>query len=244
MSDVHLQETPLLDFNAPQIQALIDRKGWRKLPPAERIRAVHDFVKDEILFGYNRSDDLSATEVLADGYGQCNTKTTLLMAILRALDIPTRFHGFTIHKKVQAGIVPERLYRRAPSEILHSWAEVQYDGEWVPLEGFILDDAYLQQVKKLYPGKTGNFCGLGVATTRFEDPPIHFKGKPTFIQREAIAKDLGVYDHPDSFYDKHGPNFSGLRRLIFAGPVRRILNAHVVRIRGGDGAGVIAGRLL
>lgn len=243
MSDTHLQETRLLDFNNPAIQGLIAKRGWKALAPAGRIHVAYDFVKDEILFGYNRSDDLSASEVMADGYGQCNTKTTLLIALLRALEIPSRFHGFTIHKKVQAGIVPERLYRRAPTEILHSWVEVQHNGEWVPLEGFILDGPYLQQVKKLYPDRQGEFCGLGIATSQFENPPVRFEGRPTFIQRDAIVKDLGVYDDPDSFYDAHGPNFSGIRRLLFAGAIRRILNAHVARIRGGDGAAVVAGQL-
>jgi transglutaminase-like putative cysteine protease len=243
MSNAHLQETPLLDFKKPAIQAVITSRGWKTLAPAERIYVVHEFVKNEIIFGYNRSDDLSASEVMADGYGQCNTKATLMMALLRALDIPCRFHGFTIHKKVQSGIVSERLYHLSPTEILHSWVEVQHNDEWVPLEGFILDEAYLQQIKRLYSGRRGEFCGLGIATSQFENPPVRFEGRPTFIQSNAIVKDLGVYDDPDSFYDAHGPNFSGIRGLIFAGLIRRILNARVVRIRGGDGAAVITGRL-
>ncbi len=40
----------------------------------DRIGAAYDFVRNEILFGYNRTDAIPATEVLADGYGQCNTK--------------------------------------------------------------------------------------------------------------------------------------------------------------------------
>ena len=39
-------------------------------------------------------------KVLADGYGQCNTKGTLFMALLRACNIPCRVHGFTIDKKI------------------------------------------------------------------------------------------------------------------------------------------------
>lgn len=66
------------------------------LPERERIGAVYDFVRDRIAFDYNESDVLPASHVLSNGYGQCTTKTTLLMALLRACRIPCRFHGATI----------------------------------------------------------------------------------------------------------------------------------------------------
>jgi len=60
-------------------------------------------VRDDIRFGYNASDDLPASRVLADRIGQRNTKSTLLMALLRAVDVLCRFHGFTIDKALQKG---------------------------------------------------------------------------------------------------------------------------------------------
>lgn len=51
-------------------------------------RAKYNFVRDEILFGYNADDTILASRVLAEGYGQCNTKGTLFMALLRGADIP------------------------------------------------------------------------------------------------------------------------------------------------------------
>ena len=78
-----LQPTALLDFHHPALEALIRARGWRALPEFERIGAIYDFVRDEIPFGYNLTDDLPASQVLADGIGQCNTKGTLLMALLR-----------------------------------------------------------------------------------------------------------------------------------------------------------------
>ena len=66
--------TPLLDYMAPSIQHLITTRGWRDLPAFDQIGALHDFVRNEIRFGYNPSDQSKASKVLADGYGQCNTK--------------------------------------------------------------------------------------------------------------------------------------------------------------------------
>ncbi|MBT9492165.1 MAG: transglutaminase domain-containing protein [Paucibacter sp.] len=107
--------------------ALIQGRGWQQLTEHERIAAAYAFVRDEVAFGYNRDDDLKGSEVLADGYGQCNTKCTLMMALLRALGIPCRFHGFTIDKQLKRGAITGLAYRLAPRNITHSWVEVWTD---------------------------------------------------------------------------------------------------------------------
>lgn len=123
-----LTATRLLDFEHPALRALINERQWLALSEHDRIGAAYAFVRDEIAFGYNTSDDLPASVVLADGYGQCNTKSTLLMALLRALGIPCRLHGFTIDKVLQKGAVTGWAYLLAPRNILHSWVEVQHEG--------------------------------------------------------------------------------------------------------------------
>ncbi len=84
----------MLNFNDEMFQHLIRQKGWDNLNYEDRIKQIYDFVRNEIKFGYNRGDDIPASEVLQDGYGQCNTKSTLLMALLRAVGVPCRIHGF------------------------------------------------------------------------------------------------------------------------------------------------------
>ena len=87
---------------------------------------IYGFVKDEIRFGYNIDDAIPASQVLSDGYGQCNTKGVLFMALLRKADIPCRFHGFTIDKKLQKGAIRGLWYVLSPRSIVHSWVEVFY----------------------------------------------------------------------------------------------------------------------
>lgn len=101
MSEKWLGETAILDFSSGTIQHLIESRQWQSLETYEAIGTVYSFVKDDIAFGYNRTDDLQASLVLSDGYGQCNTKASLLMALLRALRIECRIHGFTIDKAWQ-----------------------------------------------------------------------------------------------------------------------------------------------
>ena len=75
--DQFLRETGLLDFSHAAIERIVRERGWRGLEPFERIRAIYNFVRDEILFGYNVDDHIPASKVLSDGYGQCNTKGIL-----------------------------------------------------------------------------------------------------------------------------------------------------------------------
>ena len=92
-SSNYLKQTRILDFNHPTIEQLVLNRRWDGLSDYHKIGAAYHFVKDEIMFGYNQSDNLTASQVLKDGYGQCNTKATLFMALLRRLGIQCRFHG-------------------------------------------------------------------------------------------------------------------------------------------------------
>ena len=194
-----LLPTRLLDFTHPAIEGLVAQRGWRQLAPFERIGAVYDFVRNEIAFGYNAGDELPASAVMADGIGQCNTKATLLMALMRAVGIACRFHGFTIDKALQRGAITGVAYQLAPASILHSWVEVLFEDRWVRLEGFILDKPYLSALQAEFADVEGSFCGFGVATTSLLSPMIDWRGQDTFIQKEGINQDFGVYDGVPSF---------------------------------------------
>lgn len=228
---MYTESTPLADFESPAIQRLIASRGWRDLTTYDRIGAAYRFVKDELAFGYNRDDAIPASEVLADGYGHCNTKGNLLLALLRGLDVPARVHGFTIHKALQRGAIPGLLHRLAPARILHSWVEVEFRGEWIPLEGFILDGAYLAAVQRRHPETTGPFCGFGIATEALQTPNVEWQGRPTYIQKEGIADDFGVFESPDDLYAAHGTNLRGARRWLYAHALRHWINRNVQRIR-------------
>lgn len=223
----------LLDFGHPDIARLVAERGWSRRPLFERIGAVYTFVRDDIRFGYNASDDLPASRVLAEGIGQCNTKTTLLMALLRAVGVPCRFHGFTIDKALQEGAVTGLWYRLAPRSIIHSWVEVVHDGRWINLEGFILDRDYLGALQRRYAGNCRAFCGYGAATSDLANPPVEWRGGDTYIQKEGINHDFGRFDDPDAFYAAHGVNVRGLRKWLFKHFVRQWMNANVARVRNG-----------
>ncbi len=231
LSKDFLKETTMLDFNHRQIQSLIEKRKWRDLAQYDAIGAIYNFVRDEIHFGYNADDRLPASQVLKDGYGQCNTKGTLLMALLRAAGISTRFHGFTIFNELQRGAIPNYLFFFAPKRIIHSWVEVYYNDRWINLEGYILDKSYLKQVQRSFASQSEEFSGYAISTKCLTAPDIDWKGEDTYIQSEGIADDFGEYSQPDYFYASHGSNLSGVKKVLFRYVLRHLMNLNVNKIR-------------
>ena len=229
--DRYTQETNLLDYSNIHIQELIQLREWRKLGVFDRIKAIYNYVRDEILFGYNIDDSIPASKVLADGYGQCNTKGTLFMALLRACDVPCRIHGFTIDKKLQKGAMTGFVYNSAPKNVLHSWVEVFFEDTWYELEAFILDKAYLAKLQQFHSDCVGAFCGYGVAVKNFQQPVIDFDRNNTYIQSEGINQDFGVYDCPDDLLKEHRQDMSIVKAFAYRNLGRHLMNRNVKKIR-------------
>lgn len=231
-ADALLAPTRLLDFNDTALRALVESRGWEKMTEKDRIGEIYDFVRNEIEFGYNQADDIPASKVYADGIGQCNTKGTLLMALLRAVNIRCRLHGFTIHKELQRGVVPELVYPLAPSDILHSWVEVWLEDGFISLEGFILDSTYLSSLQSAFSESRG-LCGYGVGSDDLHSPGVSWCGVSTYIQNTGISQDLGVYDSPDAFYAEHSQSLGKLKDWLYRNFIRHWMNARVRKIRAG-----------
>lgn len=227
----YLEETAMLDFSAESIQKLIQDKQWKSLDEFNRIKQIYNYVRDEIRFGYNVDDSISASKVLADGYGQCNTKGTLFMALLRGVGIPCRVHGFTIDKKLQKGAMSGFVYKSAPQNVFHSWVEVYLEGTWYELEAFILDKEYLSKLQAINAACTGAFCGYGVAVKDFHNPVIEFERNNTYIQSEGINQDFGIYDCPDDLLKEHHQEMSALKAFLYRNIGRHLMNYNVKKIR-------------
>lgn len=227
----YLEETRLLDFSSEDIKNLIAREEWTGLKDYDKILKIYNYVKDDINFGYNEDDVIPASKILKDGYGQCNTKGILFMTLLRAVGIKCRIHGFTIDKSLQKGAMKGVYYRLSPKEIVHSWIEVLYNSRWYNLEGFILDMEYLKKLQSKFLDCTGSFCGYGVATSDFRNPIINWNENDTYIQKEGIVKDFGVYDNPDEFFKNHSQNIGIIKRFIYKILIRHLMNRNINLIR-------------
>lgn len=222
----------MLNYSDERIQRLIKDRKWKNADEFKCLKAIYNFVRDEILFGYNVDDSILASQVLSDGYGQCNIKGTLFMALLRACGIPCRVHGFTIDKKLQKGAMTGFVYKSAPKNVFHSWVEVYFEEQWYELEAFILDKAYLTKLQEKNSDCIGAFCGYGVAVKDFKHPVIDFDRNNTYIQSKGINQDFGVYDSPDELLKEHHQEISGVKAFLYRNLGRHLMNRNVRRIRG------------
>ncbi|MCR5213624.1 MAG: transglutaminase family protein [Eubacterium sp.] len=231
MENRYLKKTNMLNYDAESIKNLINEMGWRGLDEYERIGAIYDYVRNDILFGYNSSDLLTAEEVLRDGYGHCNTKATLLLSLFRATGIPCRLHGSKVSKEFQKGATSGIISLLAPETIIHTWVEVLYDGDWINLEGVITDDAYIEAVRKTYGNVSGPFSKYAISVPDLAKLSLDWCGKDTFVQHESMVKDYGVFDDPDTFFDIYHQTFGKIKNLayVYYGRKKMIRNVNKMR---------------
>lgn len=227
----YLKNTAMLDYKSQQISDLIIEQKWNDMDEYAKIGAIYDYVQNNILLGYNKYDDLTATQVLSDGIGQCNTKAILIMALLRAVGVPCRLHGTRVTKVFQRSLMPKIMAKLAPPLIVHTWAEVYYNGEWLSLEGVITDKKYISGLQKMFPDYKGKFFDYAVAVQDFNNLQIDWKGENTTVQQQAVTEDLGVFDTPDEFFNIYKQEYRGLKKFAYENFGRKIMTKKVAKIR-------------
>ncbi len=231
MENRYLRKTNMLNYDAERIRSLAGKMGWSSRDEYHRIGAIYDYVRNDILFGYNRSDTLTAEEVLKDGYGQCNTKATLLMALFRATGIPCRLHGSIVSKDFQKGATSGIISLLAPDTIVHTWVEVLYEGKWIALEGVITDDAYIEAVRKTCGNVHGPFSKYAISVPDLANLSLAWCGKDTFVQHESMVKDYGVFDDPDIFFEKYHQTWNKVKDFAYVHYGRKKMIKNVNKMR-------------
>lgn len=200
-----LRATRLLDYTHPSVVAFRDRalKGVRG-DARTRARALYDAVT-KLPLGYSRNDDIAASEVLRDGYGQCNTKAVLLMALARGAGIPSRLHAYRLTKELQRVRHKAWLVFFMPRTTLFLWPELFIDGKWRPLEEIV-------HTKR----REWDSCPFDGARYTLEPVPVN-----------AVEEDHGTWESPDAYFENHKPTVTGWRQLGFALIGRRAMNARL-----------------
>ena len=90
---------------------------------------------------------------------------------------------------------------------------------------------YLTKLQEKFENCIGSFCGYGVATENFKNPQIFWNDNDTYIQKEGIVRDFGVYDSPDELFKEHMQNLSFIKRMLYENIIRHLMNRNVNKIR-------------
>ncbi len=116
---------------------------------------------------------------------------------------------------MQKGALTGITYLLAPSKIVHAWTEVQLHDDWIVLEGVIIDDSYLKQVKSRLCSFNEGFIGYGISVKDKDNINLCWTGESVYVQSFSITDDLGIFDNPDDLFKKYNNTDSKLKEILF-----------------------------
>ena len=129
----YLRPTHYYDFNQSSIQQFIDEQNLKIDNLIEVAIHLHDLVRDNWYYNpykmHFSSDSCKASEIFKRSEGHCLDKATLLIAVLRAVNIPARVHL----AKVKNHIAVEHILKAFKTDVLtpHGYVEVFLNNKWV-----------------------------------------------------------------------------------------------------------------
>ncbi len=222
----------LADTDHPLVMETARRLTSGASSPREKLDRIFRYVRDDILFGFPPEGDfVKASETIERGYGQCNTKGILFLALCKAANIPARIHYSRISKEIQRGFFTGIAYLLMPDEISHSWLEVEISGQWHPVDSYINDlPLHRAAVHELHRRKWET--GFSVSRAGGEPSAELVLDEAHYAQMGAVTGDDGIWDEPAAYLN--GPD--NLNRV---GPVRQwmyrlllpLINRRVRRLR-------------
>ena len=194
-----LAPTTIINSDHPNIVALVNRVAPQDLPQTEKARRIFMFVRDEIKFGFGpRFYDHTASQIANTGRGYCNTKGTLIVAMMRAAGIPARQVFVDIDASILTGIVgPGTPF------VDHSYVEILLNGSWLATDAYIIDAPLFAAAQKRLKAEDKSL-GYGVhslGTNEFDET------SPTFSQFVAgripalSTRNYGVHADVLAFYE-------------------------------------------
>ncbi len=226
------QTQALADYQNPTVYEVARALTKNEPEIAGKVLRIFNYVRDEIKFGFPREGDwVAASKTLQIKIGQCNTKSTLFLALCKALNIPARIHFSLIKREIQHGVFPAFLYVFLPKKLSHSWIEVKIDQQWIQIDGYIDDLIYFRgAMNKL--AKSGWEIGFAIACKGDQlSPELNLKQKK-FVQMCAVIEDHGVWDEPVEYYQsKLYKNRPSAMKQFFYRLFIPLVNARIEKIR-------------
>lgn len=228
-----IKNSRFADFEHPLVRDTAQRLVANETTARGKLQRIFAFVRDEIRFRFPVAGDLvKASETIRLGHGQCNTKSTLFLALCKAAGIPARIHFSLISKEIQRGFFTGPAYWLMPSKISHAWIEVEIDGRWRKIDAYINDPA-LQQGAIAELNRRGWRTGLSVALPQSGEPAFDLDIETEkFSQMAAVTDDHGTYDDPAEYYESpQYQNRPSRLKLWLYGLMIGAINRRVERIR-------------
>ena len=189
--------TSLLDLEDPKLRIRVLRTTQLATSAADKAVRVHDFIKS-LPFGYvPDSQNVRSGLVLKAGMGDCHSKGTLFVSMLRLLGIPARLRFVLLSSKFLEGIIT-----LPGMQITHAIAEAYLGGKWIQVDTYVTDEIFESHARGLLRAK-GRTLGFGVhaEAQRYWTGHTSAHGQYTVLDSQSLPiRDLGVAHDPEHFY--------------------------------------------
>ena len=127
------------------VMSVVDQVTSGVANEREKAIRLHDFVRDNINFGFNRYFDAALPDyTLSCRAGHCNPKSRLMVALFRAAGVEAYQHFVVIPRDILQGVIPSNSWWIIPAELSHSFVEVKVEGMWCEIDSFIVDTPLLK----------------------------------------------------------------------------------------------------
>lgn len=192
-----LVNTPLLQFDHPRIRLRAQRLTQLQTTPRQKALACVNYVCSLPFGAIADSTGTSALQALNHGRGDCHTKSTLLVALLRSAGIPSRIRFVSLKPDFLYGLIDT-----GSTPIEHGCTEVLLDGRWLALDSYVVDTK-LAVAAKLRLRQEGRSVGYGMhvhGSTSWNGSRNSFGQYCEADEDSLPLRDWGVFDDPYQFY--------------------------------------------
>lgn len=189
--------TRLLDLNDPKLRIQAMSLTQLSDTDTQKVVAIHEFIK-ALPFGCVAGfDHVPAAGVLRSGYGDCHTKGTLFVALLRCAGLPARLRFVTLSSDFLFGIITP-----PQNSVTHAIGEVYLGGRWIQTDTYVADVELENCAEKLLI-EQGRKAGYGIHLhgARQWDAFNHAHAQSAASDEASLPiVDWGVAHDPEQFY--------------------------------------------
>ncbi len=192
-----LVNTPLLDIQHPKIRLLALRLTQLQQGDRNKALACYSHVREMPFACLPDGNSVSALTVLRRGKGDCHTKSTLLVALLRAINIPARLRFLTLRADFLRGVID-----LGDLPIEHCCVEVLLGGRWVTTDSHVMDPL-LTRAALVRLASEDRDLGYGMhrrGATNWDGEHQAFSPIEADDPTSLPVHDWGPFDDPYQFY--------------------------------------------
>ena len=225
-----LGATRLLDLEDSKLRLRVLRITQLAQTDTQKAVLIHDYVKSLPFGCVVGFDHISASRVLRNGKGDCHTKGTLFVAMLRSAGIPARLRFVTLPGDFLHGIID-----LGQSTITHAVGEVYLQSRWLQTDTYVTDSLLESQaVQRLALEGRVLGCGIHARGNRFWNAQQDAHGQYVASDPASLpSHDWGVAHDPEYFYSHQSHPQLGMGWLTRGKWMlaARVVNRRVIGLR-------------